>query len=88
MTTTAFKSLPVDKQALLADKARMREAIYTFGCLMPGLRFTLTEVCEAFSYPRHRAWTRIQELKRGGRVTVLEETRNRQAVYKIAVKEN
>lgn len=82
-----YVSQPVDKAAVLADKERMREVIYTFGCYCENLQFTLADVQRAFGYRRDRVWSRIQELKRAGRVVSLPETRNRSLVYAIATAE-
>ena len=52
----------LNKEKLLADKDRLREAIFTLGCFMPGMRFTVKSVMNAFGITKHIAFARIEEL--------------------------
>lgn len=88
MNTITIKSTPVDRSAIFEDKNRMREAIFTFGCYCPDMTFTLSDVVTAFGYRKDKAWLRIGELRRSGRVRLLNQTRNRSVQYRIATKEN
>lgn len=86
--TGHFKSQSVDQAALLADRTRMRDAIFILMLYMPDMQATLEQISKAFDYPRHKAWSRIQELKRQGLVKVLPTTRNRSVVYQVACQED
>ena len=83
----AITARPVDRHAIIAEHEQMRHRIFIFGCYSPDKTFTLDEVAKAFGYDRHKAWVRINELKRKNLVRILPTTANRCIQYQIATED-
>lgn len=61
-TRKYYRARPVNKPELIADKERLRSAIFTFGCYCKDKQFTIKDVMLAFDLKKQTAFNRVQEL--------------------------